>query len=278
MTTPITYNLHSWGSPSAPTVLLVHGFTGHGGSWTEAGQTFAAAGFRVLAPDLLGHGRSPAPADPKRYAMAHAAADLNALLKCSSDGTINLLGYSLGGRLALYFSLTYSERVRSLTLVSASPGLASATERAERRQRDNALATQIERDGIAAFVDYWASLPLWKRQRDRLSAQQRRELRTQRLQNRPGGLANSLRGMGAGAQPNLQPRLPSLAVPTLLLAGGDDAKFVAINRQMAQQIPSVRLVILPETGHAIHLERPGAFARTVLSFWQSPDSSPPTEL
>ena len=277
MTTPNTYNLHSWGKATAPTVLLLHGFTGHGGSWTEAGQTFAAAGYRVLAPDLLGHGRSPAPADPRRYAMAPAAADLTTLLECSSAGATDLLGYSMGGRLALHFALTYPERVRSLTLVSASPGLASATERAERRERDNALAKQIELDGIAAFVDYWASLPLWKSQRLRLSAQQGRELRTQRLQSRPNGLANSLRGMGAGAQPNLHSRLPSLTAPTLLLAGADDAKFVAINRQMAQQIPNVRLVILPETGHAIHLERPGAFARTVLSFWQSPDSSPPTE-
>ena len=277
MTSRLTYNLHSWGSASASQVLLLHGFTGHGGSWTEAGQTFAAAGFRVLAPDLLGHGRSPLPPEPQRYGMAHSAADLSALVEASTGGAIDLLGYSMGGRLALFFALTYPKRVRSLTLVSATPGLASATERAERRDRDNVLARRIERDGITPFVDYWESLPMWNSQRERMSVQQRRELRTQRLRNRPGGLANSLRGMGVGTQPNLWPRLPSLAVPTLLLVGADDARFVAINQQMAQQIPSVRLVIFPEAGHAVHLEQPPAFARTVLSFWQPPDSSPPSE-
>lgn len=273
MTPTLTYNLHSWGSASAPPALLLHGFTGHGGSWAEAGQTFAAAGFRVLAPDLLGHGRSPAPPDPKRYAMAHAAADLAALLDAAADGPVHLLGYSMGGRLALYFSLTYPERVRSLTLESASPGLASEAERAERRGWDNALADHIERDGIAAFVDYWESLPLWNSQQRRLSTQQRRQLHAQRRQNRPVGLANSLRGIGAGAQPNLLPRLPSLTAPILLLAGADDRKFAAINRQMAEQIPNARLVILPDAGHTVHLERPLAFARAVLTFWSAGDSS-----
>ncbi len=240
MTPPTTfpYHLHSWGREEDPPVLLLHGFTGHGGSWAEAGQTFAAAGFHVLAPDLPGHGSSPHPSEPTRYEMDRAAADLNSLLDESSSEAVHLAGYSMGGRLALFFALSHPERVRTLCLVSASAGIAPATKLAERRDSDDALADRIERDGIAAFVDYWESLPMWESQRWNLSQKQRRQLRTQRLRNRPDGLAKSLRGMGTGAQPVLLDELPSLVVPTLLIVGAEDEKFVAVNRQMAQRIPT----------------------------------------
>ena len=276
MTSTINYNLHTWGIISDRPVLLLHGFTGHGGSWAQAGQTFAAAGYHALAPDLLGHGRSPAPSDPKPYHMARAAADLASLLEELSCGAPHLLGYSMGGRLALFFALAYPERTRTLTLVSASPGIASLTERAERRRRDDALANLIEQDGIVAFVDYWQSLPMWKSQQRNLSAEQRRQLREQRLQNNPVGLANSLRGMGTGAQPPLHSDLPALSVPTLLIVGADDGKFVTVNRRMTQKIPDSRMVNFPETGHAVHLERPQAFTRAVLNFWQEIDRSRPS--
>lgn len=272
-TTVHSYHLHSWGSKGDPPVLLLHGFTGHGGSWAAVGKRFAAAGYYVIAPDLLGHGRSPHPSSSTRYEMAQAATDLSSLLDGSAFGAVHLLGYSMGGRLALFFALSSPERVRSLTLVGASPGIASETGRTERRGRDEALADRIEQDGIAAFVDYWTALPLWCSQRRNLSAALRRQLKGQRLQNRTDGLANSLRGMGKGAQPPLHDRLPSLAAPTLLLVGAEDMSFVGVNRQMAQSIPKARLVIVPETGHAVQLEKPNAFASAVLSFWGQANSS-----
>ena len=276
MTPTLSYHLHSWGSQSAPPALLLHGFTGHGRSWAEAAQSFAVAGYRALAPDLLGHGRSPAPSNPERYHMARAAADLASLLDQSTRGAVHLLGYSMGGRLALYFALTYPDLLRSLTLVSASPGIASATERDERRRRDNALADRVERDGIAPFVDHWESLPMWKSQQRNLAPEQRRQLREQRLQNNPFGLANSLRGMGAGAQPALHTDLPSVSAPALLIVGADDAKFVTVNRHMAQMIAQSHLVEFPKTGHTVHLEKPQAFTQAVLNFWNKTGNSRPS--
>ncbi len=267
------YYVHSWGIDRDPPVLLLHGFTGHGGSWAEAGGRFAEQGYHVLAPDLLGHGRSSHPSESDRYEMAHAGADLEGLLEESGETEVHLLGYSMGGRLALFFALNYPKQVRTLTLVGASPGIASAVGRAERRERDDGLAVRIEREGIGAFVDYWESLPLWNSQRSNLSTAQRRRLREQRLQNRPRGLANSLRGMGTGAQPSLHSALPTLPAPTLLLVGAEDERFVAVNRLMAQSIPRASLAVIPETGHAVHLERPQEFAGIVLDFWRSTESS-----
>ena len=221
-----------------------------------------------MAPDLLGHGSSPHPSESTRYEMARAAADLSLLLDASCSEAVHLAGYSMGGRLALFFALSYPDRVRTLCLVSASPGIAAAFERQERLDSDNALADRIEREGIAAFVDYWESLPMWESQHRNLSAVQRRQLRAQRLRNRPDGLANSLRGMGTGAQPVLRDELPLLDVPTLLIVGAEDDKFVAVNRQMAQRIPEVQGVVVPGAGHAVQLERPREFARTALKFWK----------
>lgn len=245
-------------------LLLLHGFTGSSQNWYEIIPALSSQ-FRVVAVDLLGHGRTDSPTDPARYQMAEAAADLIAILDELGAKQVDLLGYSMGGRLALYTAEHHPRRINRLILESASPGLATAVERRERRQRDNALADRIEREGIESFVNFWQKLPLWGSQKQ-LDTAVRQNLRKQRLQNNPTGLANSLHGMGTGVQPSLWERLGGLTMPVLLLAGELDGKFTAINRQMAAQMPTAQLEIVPEAGHTIHLERPSTFANLVLSF------------
>jgi pimeloyl-ACP methyl ester carboxylesterase len=80
------------------------------------------------------------------------------------------------------------------------------------------------------------------------------------------GLANSLRGLGQGVQPPLVDRLPSVRMPALLLAGALDAKYAALSREMSRAMPDARRVIVPDAGHAVHLERPQAFQYAVLDF------------
>lgn len=248
-----------------PAVLLLHGFTGSSENWQPL-QAALADGYRVIALDLPGHGQSEAPSNPARYRMAAVAADVGALLDHLQSGPAHLLGYSMGGRLALYLALTEPHRWRSLILESASPGLAAAAARAERRARDEALAAWIEAEGIEAFVDRWEALPLFASQR-RLPDRVRRQHRAGRLRNRPEGLANSLRGMGTGVQPSLWAQLAKLSLPALLIAGALDEKFVGIARQMtgllAARPPHPRLEIVPEAGHTVHLERPAEYASLV---------------
>lgn len=255
-------------NPAAPPLVLLHGFTGSAASWGAHLDTFAAAGLRVIAFDLLGHGASSAPDDPERYRMERCQEDVCAALGMLGvgSGEAILLGYSMGGRLALY--LGFSGYFRALILESASPGLASPIEREQRRASDERLAASIERDGMAAFVASWEQLPLFASQRA-LPAEIRQRLRNQRLQNRPGGLANSLRGMGTGSQPALYERLPTLELPVLLLAGELDAKFYAIARQMREALPRASLEIVPGAGHTIHLEQPELFDKSVLAFCQA---------
>jgi 2-succinyl-6-hydroxy-2,4-cyclohexadiene-1-carboxylate synthase len=200
--------------------------------------------------------------------MEPVAASLITLLDRRTSQPAHLLGYSMGGRLALYLAVHYPHRFRSLILESASPGLKTEAEREARRQRDNALSKRIERDGITAFVDFWESLPLWASQ-SKLPPETRARLRQQRLQNNPAGLANSLRGMGTGVQPSLWQKLPEVPLPVLLLTGALDRKFVGIAQEMAPLFPQAQHVTIPDAGHTIHLERPETFLQTAVSFLTS---------
>jgi 2-succinyl-6-hydroxy-2,4-cyclohexadiene-1-carboxylate synthase len=247
------------------TLVMLHGFTGSAAGWGNLLDMLAAYGLRIIALDLPGHGQSDAPGDPGRYAIEHCERDIVAALQelgVKRDASV-LLGYSMGGRIALYTA--YSRFFRALILESASPGLEDPVEREQRRAGDEALATSIERDGVQAFVDRWEQLPLFASQR-LLSPETREVLRRQRLNNRADGLAQSLRGVGTGVQPPLQDRLPALHMPVLLIAGGLDTKFAAIARSMSLALPQSQLRIVAGAGHAVHLERPAEFASLVGEF------------
>ena len=244
-------------------LVLLHGFSGDASTWHEVLERLADY-FLLIAIDLLGHGASDAPADTASYRMDSVAADLIGLLDDLKLKQPGLLGYSMGGRLALFLACAYPSRFRALLLESASPGLAEERARAERRRRDNQLADAIEANGVASFVAHWESLPLWATQ----SEAQIRAQRKQRLANHPRGLANSLRGMGVGAQPNLWRQLPNLTVPTGLIAGERDDKFRRINQAMEEAIPRARLMIIPGAGHNTHLEDPDAFCQALRTFLQ----------
>ncbi len=253
------------GSQQGHTLVLLHGFTGSATSWGRHLDTFASHGFRVIALDMLGHGQSDAPLDPQRYTIEWCEADILALLEALGvqRGEAILLGYSMGGRIALYTA--FSGFFHALILESASPGLADPIKRAQRKSSDEKLAASIERDGIETFVTYWEQLPLFASQQH-LPYKQQQALHEQRTDNRPVGLANSLRGVGTGVQPALQERLTTLAIPVLLIAGILDTKFRAIAQQMAQALPNVQVHIVPAAGHTVHLEQPELFDQIVLNF------------
>jgi 2-succinyl-6-hydroxy-2,4-cyclohexadiene-1-carboxylate synthase len=253
---------------SSPALVMLHGFTGSAAGWGHQLDTLAAYGLRVIALDLLGHGRSDAPDDPQRYAIEHCQQDILALLRelGVSEGQAILLGYSMGGRIALFTA--FSGFFRALVLESALPGLEDPVEREQRRISDEALAASIERDGIKTFVERWEKLPLFASLKT-LSLECRETLHRQRLQNSATGLAQSLRGVGLGAQPYLCARLPTLYIPVLLIAGELDTKFTTIARRMAQVLPQSQLRIIAGAGHTVHLERPEEFVSLVGDFSRS---------
>lgn len=243
-------------------LLMLHGFMGASSSWGEQLLAVLAGDYQVIALDLLGHGQSDKATQPARYAIAEIVADICDVLNALHIRRTHLLGYSMGGRVALACAVLAPERVKRLVLESSSPGLASRLERQARQQSDEALAKRLEARGMEPFVDDWEKLPLFASQR-RLPEALRRQIRAVRLTNDPLALAACLRGLGTGVQPSFWRALPTISHPTRLLCGAEDDKFVAINRKMLRALPEAHLDIIPDTGHTVHLEQPEAWLRAV---------------
>jgi 2-succinyl-6-hydroxy-2,4-cyclohexadiene-1-carboxylate synthase len=256
--------LHVTLSGDGPPLVLLHGFTGSAETWAPL-RTQLEPAHRIVAIDLPGHGRSSVPESPARYALERFADDLSRVLDALGIERTVMLGYSMGGRAALRFAHRHPERLTALVLESTSPGIADSALRASRVQADESLADAIERDGVHAFVDRWEQLPLWDSQRS-LPVEVRAGLRAQREGNTPRGLANSLRGAGAGVDRSMLDQLAEIGVPTLLIVGALDAAYVGHGRQMEERLPRARLVVVPHAGHTVHLERPELFAAEVSAF------------
>lgn len=244
------------------TVVFLHGFTGSTKSWHPIIEGLEDA--KIVLIDLIGHGQTDSPEATESYSMERQLEDLDALFERLNLERLTLVGYSMGGRTALAYACRSPKRIKVLVLESASPGLASEAERQERRKRDEELAERIVAGGIENFVDRWENIPLFDSQKS-LPDSVKRAVRQERLSQNPIGLANSLRGMGTGAQASYWDRLTELDMPVLLVTGQQDVKFGAIAAEMSERLPdAVHKTI--EAGHAIHVEKPVEFATIVREY------------
>jgi 2-succinyl-6-hydroxy-2,4-cyclohexadiene-1-carboxylate synthase len=248
---------------SGPPLLLLHGVTGSVRSWDELRPALAEFA-TVVSIDLIGHGRSAAPQDPQRYSLEASTHDLWALIEDLKLDAVDVLGYSMGGRVALHFAVHRSERVRTLILESASPGIEDRPERHKRIASDASLAERILHHGIPEFVAEWERLPLLVPARHVPDVVRARQTAL-RLQNQPLGLANSLLGMGAGQQTPLWSRLQGLKKPVLIVVGEQDTRYRHIAERMAPLLPAGKVAVVPDAGHTVHVDQPPAFVRQIRS-------------
>ena len=172
------------------------------------------------------------------------------------------VGYSMGGRLCLRLALDRPAVVERLVLISASPGIAGAAEREQRRAADERLAQEAEREGVSVFIDRWLAQPMFEtlsREAAMIDDRLRR--------NTPYRIAHQLRALGQAAHDSLWPRLGDLDMPTLIVTGAYDRKYGEVGVRMAAAIgANARTVTVPRAGHAVHLERPDEVA-ALLTDW-----------
>ncbi len=254
------------GDPHLPAIVFLHGFTGTASTWNEVRKELEGK-YRTIAIDLTGHGKTSIPDKPERYSMEEQIKDLEALFGHLKLDSFYLVGYSMGGRISLAYTINYPERVKALILESSSPGLSEEQDRAARKAADKLLASKIIEEGITTFVDKWENIPLFDSQKS-LPAEKRRAIRKERLQQNEIGLANSLLGIGTGSQDSYWKALHSISNPVFLTTGELDAKFVAIAREMNLLSPTWRHAVVPGAGHAIHVEKPRLFATMVMEYLQ----------
>lgn len=246
------------GSADNPPLLFLHGFMGSCRDWTPIIGRLQDQ-FHCIAVDLPGHGQSRCD-DPAQFAMPAAADAVIELLSYLRIGAIGLIGYSMGGRLALYLAVHFPERFTHLVLESSSPGLRTAAERATRRTWDEATAHKLETLPLTAFLDQWYAMPLFASLR---STPGYAALIKRRLDNDPAQLALSLRQIGTGSQPSLWAEWAQLTVPTTLIVGELDAKYVGISAEMHALNPQSQQIVIPDAGHNVHSERLQEFADTI---------------
>src|SRR5579875_3261276 len=242
-------------------VALLHGFTGNKQSFATLRSGLRARGFRVLAFDLPFHGGTVVTAPVAALSVEGCAEALDAL----GVQRFCLMGYSMGGRIALALALNHPDRVARLVLESASAGIADERERDERRRADEELARFAEENGIEPFVARWEAMALFA-SLGAMPERRKQALRRIRLSCRAPELARCLRTLGTGSQPYLGDRLHTLSAETLLIAGRLDAKYCAAARAMNRAIARSRLAIIDGAGHVPHLERPRVVLRLVAAF------------
>jgi 2-succinyl-6-hydroxy-2,4-cyclohexadiene-1-carboxylate synthase len=236
---------------SGPRTVLVHGFTQTRRSWGRVSVALARR-FEVVRVDAPGHGGSS-------QVVTDSAG--GARLLGAVGGQASYLGYSMGARLCLQLALDASALVRSLVLVSGTAGIADAEGRRRRRSADDQLATELEQIGLEEFLHRWLAGPLFS------SLEPADADLDARRENTVKGLAASLRLAGTGAQEALWSRLHGLVMPVLVVAGANDAVFCDRAKAMVSAIGSnAELALVPDAGHAAHLERPEAFLAVVEPF------------
>lgn len=259
----VAYEVVDQNPSAANPTLCLHGFTGSAASWTFLNAYLENA--RLIQVSLLGHGRTDSSESVRRYAMSQQLADLAEILNQLKLHKVNILGYSMGGRIALSFAARYPDRVNKLILESTSPGLRTFKERMARLKQDHQLAQKIRHEGLVKFVDFWESIPLFASQKT-LSAERQTELREGRLKANPLGLARSLEGIGTGSQPSIWKALKHIHLPVLLICGTLDEKFCHIGKCMQQELKESQFILAEHAGHTVHVEQPHFFGKIVSEF------------
>jgi len=262
---PLTYTVRR--GRSGQTILYLHGFIGGKEDWTEIAERVGAQ-YTHLPVDLPGHGTTAPMMAPQLtdhdFTMTGCASLVVRLLDDLHVERCHLVGYSMGGRLALYLLVHHGDRFHKAVVESASPGLETENERRARLDHDFHLARRLEDEPIDTFLKDWYAQQLFAtmdRQGARFAALLARRRRAQ-----PGGLARSLRLMGTGAQPSLWEDLGRIEAPLLLVTGERDTKFTAIAERTAPLCPKAVTAIIPHAGHNVHFERPDVYAHTLEEF------------
>jgi 2-succinyl-6-hydroxy-2,4-cyclohexadiene-1-carboxylate synthase len=230
-------------------MALLHGFTQTGACWPDLASVLAER-HEVAAVDLPRHGRSGSCSGD----LADTAAAL-----ADTIGPAILVGYSLGARTALTQAVLHPASVQALVLISGTAGIEDAEARAQRRAHDDALAEDLERDGVDAFLDRWLAQPFFA------DVPPERSCVDARHTNTAAGLAASLREAGQGVMEPLWDRLGAVQVPVLLVTGARDAAYSARAQRMATLLGGpTSHVVIPDAGHAAHLVDPAAVLDTLL--------------
>ena len=259
----IPFHTITLGNPSLPHILFLHGFLGSGSDWLPVTRELQND-YCCLMVDLPGHGSAnllqTQPADDFFIQTVDALANL---LSQSAAPPCSLVGYSMGGRIALALLLRHPKLFSKAVIISASPGLKTEKERIDRQEHDEKVARKIERS-FDSFIEAWYEQPLFSTLKSHPIF---KEVESERKINDPQNLALALRLLGTGRQPSLWEELKNNSVPVSFFTGEKDERYVEIGHQMVKLSPLSDLEIFPHCGHTLQLENRDLFLDRLKNFF-----------
>ncbi|MEG0072277.1 MAG: 2-succinyl-6-hydroxy-2,4-cyclohexadiene-1-carboxylate synthase [Raoultibacter sp.] len=253
----VNYHVRTWSEEAdGVPLLLLHGFAQSSATWCDIAPQLAETR-PVFALDFAGFGQSDKPKNDEPYRLETRVAVLDALIS-AIGAPVHLLGYSMGGRVALAYTRAnaQAQRLVSLVLESAAIGPETPEERAVSNAHDALLAERLDKEDIASFVEYWENIPLFETQHH-LCAEVRQRLHEERLDNSCDALARSVRFAGQHTMPLFGESLGVLPMPILYIAGMADEKYTKVAETFAT-CESATCSLL-SAGHNVHVENPASF-------------------
>lgn len=244
-------------------LFALHGFSESSLTW----EALDLPGYKIYAIDLLGHGQSSKPSSLLPYKLDAILHQLNLLFtKLAPNQEFTLLGYSMGGRIALRYCLSYPEaRIERLILESTGPGLTLKSEREDRKRADEQLAQNILSNGSSWFADFWANIPLFDSQK-KLPKEVQNTIWHRRAANLPIALAQTLRATGQGKLESVADRIALVRPKMLYISGALDIKYSTIAKQTFESHPRVTTAYVPDFGHNVHLENPNTYNQILRTY------------
>ncbi|MFN0148566.1 MAG: alpha/beta fold hydrolase [Dehalococcoidia bacterium] len=254
----VEINYETWGDDSAPAVVLLHGFTASLRMWQNQVEALSQD-YRVVAPDLRGHGRSGAPEDLARYSIQRYAEDIRELLDAIGAELCALVGCSFGGMIALQFATTWPQRLACLVVSDSSPAYDHPGYDEKFRERERGMRESEE------VVRQYGTATLGKR----LATNVADSFLAEGIRARYANLdATGYVGasMARRERPNLTPILHErITMPVMICNGEDDPVFCALD-VMAAELPTARVVAFRGAGHGLPAVVPQLFTEVLVRF------------
>ena len=246
-------------------IVFVHEYAGDCRSW-ESQLRYFGRRYRCIAFNARGYTPSEVPADPEMYSQDRARDDIKSVLDALKFDKAHIVGLSMGGFATLHFGFTYPDRALSLVIAGCGYG-ASADKRAQFASELDETVRRIEETGMAKAAEGYASAP------SRVQFQNKdprgwREFADQLATNSTLGSALTMRGvqMRRPSLFELVEQMKTITAPTLVVTGDEDWPCLEPGILIKKTIPTAGLVVMPNTGHTMNLEDPGAFNQQVMDF------------
>ncbi|MEZ5357884.1 MAG: 2-succinyl-6-hydroxy-2,4-cyclohexadiene-1-carboxylate synthase [Candidatus Zixiibacteriota bacterium] len=255
------WHVYSAGSPENQPILFLHGFMGSGKIWLPTFEQLESD-FYCVALDLPGHGTTEANLDKLTFdSLAESLADY---IESTFSRPPIVVGYSMGGRIALYTALKYPDSVASLVMESSTAGIADGYERKKRLMQDTNLAEILKKSEMRQFLIDWYEQPVFAYLAKHPGLVER--IIDKKSHGNPQSLAQVMVKLSPGNQPPLWDKLGQWIKPTLIIAGSIDAKYFEIGQRLREKLNNARLEVIEGAGHIVHLEKHKEFMSVLKSF------------